>query len=115
MLTALGNDVGFDLVFSRQLIAHGRRGDVAVGLSTSGTSRNVLAAFATARDSGMLTLGLAGYGGGAMATTPHVEHFLVVHADSVHRIQEAQAALGFALWQRTQRALGAEVGERSSA
>ena len=115
VLTALGNDVGFDLVFSRQLIAHGRRGDVAVGLSTSGTSRNVLAAFETARETGLLTIGLAGYGGGAMATSPHVEHCLVVHADSVHRIQEAQAALGFALWQRTQTALGAEVGERSSA
>ena len=92
--------------------AHGRRDDVAFGLSTSGMSRNVLAAFATARERGMLTIGLAGYGGGAMAESPDVQHCLVVRADSVHRIQEAQATLGYALWQRTQTALGDEVGER---
>ena len=66
-LTALGNDVGFDLVFSRQLIAHGAAGDIAVGLSTSGNSRNVLTAFAEAPGAGLLTIGLAGYDGGEMA------------------------------------------------
>ena len=55
VVTALGNDVGFDLVFSRQLIAHGRAGDIALGFSTSGGSRNVLTAFAEARARGMLT------------------------------------------------------------
>ena len=67
VVTALGNDVGFDLVFSRQLIAHGAPGDIAIGISTSGSSRNVLTAFAEARTRGMITVGLAGYDGGEMA------------------------------------------------
>jgi D-sedoheptulose 7-phosphate isomerase len=110
IVTALGNDVGFDLVFSRQLIAHGAAGDVAVGFSTSGSSRNVLTAFAEARGRGMVTVGLAGYDGGEMAASPDVRHCLVVRSDSVHRVQETQAALGFALWTAVQSALGADDG-----
>jgi D-sedoheptulose 7-phosphate isomerase len=102
VLTALSNDVGFDLVFSRQLIAHAHAGDIAVGLSTSGNSRNLLMAFATAADRGLLTIGIAGYAGGEMVRSGHVQHCLVVDDDSVHRIQEAQAALGFELWRRVQ-------------
>ena len=68
VLTALANDVGFELVFSRQLIAHGRAGDIAIVLSTSGGSRNVLTAFAEARRRGLVTVGLSGYDGGEMAT-----------------------------------------------
>lgn len=98
VITALGNDVGFDLVFSRQLIAHGQPGDVALGLSTSGNSRNLLAAFAEAKRRRLLTVGVAGYDGGDMARSEHVEHCLVVGSDSVHRIQEVQASLMFALW-----------------
>lgn len=99
VLTALGNDVGYDLVFSRQLIAVGRPADVAVGLSTSGNSSNLLAAFGEARRLGMLTIGFAGYGGGAMADAEVVDHLFVVRSDSVHRIQEAQDAVCFQLWQ----------------
>lgn len=95
-VTALGNDVGFELVFARQLIAIGRPDDVAIGLSTSGSSPNLLAAFAEARRRGMLTIGFAGYRGGAMATAD-LDHCFVVGSDSVHRIQEAQDALGDAL------------------
>ena len=102
MLTALGNDVGFDLVFSRQLIAHATEEDIAIGFSTSGNSRSLLQAFAEAGKRGLLTIGIAGYSGGAMAKSPHVQHCLVVNADSVHRIQETQAALGFALWREVQ-------------
>jgi D-sedoheptulose 7-phosphate isomerase len=98
VLTALGNDVGFDLVFARQVMAHGREVDIALGASTSGNSRNLLAAFEAAASRGLLTIGLAGYDGGEMARSAHVHHCLVVDADSIHRIQEAQAALGFALW-----------------
>jgi len=98
VLTALGNDVGFDLVFSRQLIAHGGADDIVIGLSTSGNSRNLLDAFAEAAKRGMLTIGIAGYSGGEMAQSRHVQYCVVVNADSVHRIQETQAALGFALW-----------------
>ncbi|MEO9223696.1 MAG: SIS domain-containing protein [Acidimicrobiales bacterium] len=102
VLTALGNDVGFDLVFARQIIAHGRGEDIAFGLSTSGNSRNLLVAFGEARRRGMLTVGLAGYDGGEMAASDLVDHCLVVHGDSVHRIQETQAALGCALWRAVQ-------------
>jgi D-sedoheptulose 7-phosphate isomerase len=110
VLTALGNDVGFDLVFVRQLIAHGRAGDAAVGLSTSGNSANLLAAFAEARRRGMLTVGLAGYDGGQMAASADVEHCLVVRADSIHRIQEVQSYLVFELWRRLQERLPALAG-----
>ncbi len=102
VLTALGNDVGFELVFSRQLIAYARDGDMALGLSTSGNSTNLLSAFAEARRRGLLTLGLAGYDGGQMAATPDVEHCLVVSSSSVHRIQETQTAMAFELWSRVQ-------------
>jgi D-sedoheptulose 7-phosphate isomerase len=106
VLTALANDVGFDVVFSRQLIAHARAGDVAVGLSTSGGSENVLAAFAEGRRRGLLTVGLAGYDGGRMATSGDVDHCLVVRSASVHRIQEVQAVLGMALWRRVVAGVG---------
>ena len=102
VLTALGNDVGFELVFARQLIAYAGAGDVAIGLSTSGSSRNVLVGLAEARRRHLVTVGLAGYDGGEMAQSGAVEHCLVVAADSVHRIQETQAALAFALWAAVQ-------------
>lgn len=102
VITALGNDVGFELVFSRQLIAYARTGDMALGLSTSGNSTNLLNAFAEARRRRLLTLGLAGYDGGQMASSPDVEHCLVVSSASVHRIQESQAAVAFELWSQVQ-------------
>jgi D-sedoheptulose 7-phosphate isomerase len=109
VLTALGNDVGFELVFARQVIAHGREGDMALGISTSGTSRNVLAALAEAASRGMVTIGLAGYDGGEFARSPFLSHCLVVEADSIHRIQESQATLGFALWDAVQVRIAAAV------
>jgi D-sedoheptulose 7-phosphate isomerase len=105
VLTALANDVGFDLVFSRQIIAHGRSDDIAIGFSTSGDSVNLLEAFAEGSRRGLLTVGLCGYQGGAMATGDTVEHCLVVRSDSVHRIQEAQDALVLELWATVQRCL----------
>ncbi len=89
VLTALGNDIGFDNVFARQVIAHGRPGDVAVAISTSGGSRNVLAALGEARRRGLMTVGFAGYGGGRMAEICDRSH--TVDADYIPRIQEAQA------------------------
>ncbi len=105
VLTALSNDIGFDVVFSRQLIAHGHPSDIAMGFSTSGNSDNLLVAFAEARKQGMLTVGLSGYDGGRMAADPNLEHCLVVRSDSVHRIQESQASLTHALWAYVQQAL----------
>jgi D-sedoheptulose 7-phosphate isomerase len=107
VLTALSNDVGFELVFSRQIIAHGQGGDIAVGFSTSGGSRNMLSAFEEASRRGLLTIGLCGYEGAAMATSDAVHHCLVVGSESVHRIQEAQDALLFELWSTVQQCLGA--------
>jgi len=118
VITALANDVGFDNVFSRQLIAHGQRGDIAMGFSTSGNSENLLAAFAQARRQGLLTVGLSGYRGGRMAEPDSaVELCFVVGSDSVHRIQEAQAAVTHALWREVQARLaspgaGADRAER---
>ena len=100
VLTALCNDVGVEVVFARQLLAHGRDGDIALGLSTSGGSRNVLRAFGEGRRAGMLTVGLAGYGGGAMRSCPDLQHCLAVECQSVHRTQESQSAVAYALWQR---------------
>ncbi|MDQ3766645.1 MAG: SIS domain-containing protein, partial [Actinomycetota bacterium] len=89
VLTAIGNDIGFDNVFARQVIAHGRPGDVAVAVSTSGGSRNVVAALEEARRRGLMTVGFAGYGGGRMAEICDRCH--TVDADYIPRIQEAQA------------------------
>ncbi|MCU1494955.1 MAG: gmhA [Acidimicrobiaceae bacterium] len=105
VLTALANDIGIDVVFSRQLIAHARAGDIAVGFSTSGDSVNVLRAFEEAWRRQVLTIGLCGYEGGAMAASEAVEHCLVVRSDSVHRIQEAQDALMLRLWSTVQRCM----------
>ena len=105
VLTALANDVGFDLVFSRQLISTAGPADIALGLSTSGSSTNLLGAFAEARRLGLLSVGVAGYDGGTMKASDTIDHCLVVRSDSVHRIQEAQSAVVFALWERVQRLL----------
>lgn len=102
VLTALGNDVGFDLVFARQLIARATEGDIAVAMSTSGNSMDLLIALREAHNRGLYTVGFAGYDGGAFADNPHVDVCFVVESQSVHRIQEAQAYLGFQLWATVQ-------------
>ena len=80
MVTAVGNDVGFGHIFLRQLIALARRGDGVIGFSTSGSSENMLAAFAKAKELGVVTIGLAGHDGGKMARSPDLDHCLVVRA-----------------------------------
>ncbi|WP_433498894.1 D-sedoheptulose-7-phosphate isomerase [Sphaerimonospora sp. CA-214678] len=105
LVTALSNDVGFDVVFSRQLAALGRPGDIALGLSTSGDSGNVVQAFEEAAGIGMLTVGLAGAGGGRLAESGLLDHLFVIPSSSVHRVQEAQTTLYHVLWELTQVAL----------
>ena len=107
ILTALGNDVGFDLVFARQLIARAGPGDIAVAMSTSGSSRDLMAGFREARARGMYTIGFAGYDGGEFATSSDVDVCFTVRSQSVHRIQEAQALVGYALWTAVHEQLGA--------
>jgi D-sedoheptulose 7-phosphate isomerase len=109
LITALSNDVGFEVVFARQLAAFGRAGDIAVGLSTSGGSGNVLRAFAEAAGRGMLTIGMAGYDGGRMAESDVIDYLFVVPSASVHRVQEAQTTLYHVLWELTQQALAGEL------
>ena len=98
MLTAVGNDVGFRHVFVRQLIALARPGDALIGVSTSGNSQNLLAAFAQARQMGLATLALSGGDGGALARSPDLDLCLTVASDSIHRVQETHVAIYHIVW-----------------
>ncbi len=100
MVTAVANDVGFDDVFSRQIIALGSDGDVLLGISTSGNSANLLHAFATARQMKLRTIGFAGDDGGKMAamTGGLIDYCLTVPTSSIHRIQESHVALYHIMW-----------------
>jgi len=107
-LTALANDVGFEVVYARPIAAAGRPDDIAMGLSTSGGSANVLRGLAEAHRRGMLTVGLAGYAGGAMAEAAErgeLDHLFVMPSASVHRIQEAQTTTYHVLWELVQQAV----------
>ena len=97
VITAVGNDVGFDNVFARQIIAFGRPGDIAFGISTSGNSKNVLVALVQAKKQGLITVALAGYDGGKMARTEAVDFCITAASDHIPRIQEAQATVYHAL------------------
>ena len=92
-ITAVANDVGFDNVFARQLIPLGRAGDVALAISTSGSSPNVLAGLEEARRRGLLTCAITGYDGGRLAELEWLDHLLAVPGDYVPRLQEAHATL----------------------
>ena len=86
VVTAVGNDMGFEAVFRRQVEAHGRPGDIAFGITTSGRSPNVIEGLRAARQRGLVTVGLTGNGGGELPGL--VQHLLdVPHADT-QRIQE---------------------------
>lgn len=98
MISAVGNDVGFDQIFARQLIAHARTGDGLIGFSTSGNSANLIAAFSAAKERGLVTFGLCGGDGGQMKAGGLVDHCLVVESLSVHRIQECHVAAYHILW-----------------
>lgn len=110
--TALANDIGFHAGASRHLAALAREGDIALGLSTSGDSENLLEAFAEARRRNLTTVGFAGHDGGLMAREARLDHVFVVRSSSVHRIQEAQTTLYNLLWQMTQASL-AELDDMS--
>jgi D-sedoheptulose 7-phosphate isomerase len=111
VVTALCNDIGVEVVFARQLAAFGGRNDIAVGLSTSGNSGNLLRAFDEASRRGMLTIGLAGYEGGKMAELDTIDYLFVAPSASVHRIQEAQTTVYQVFWELTLAALGRQTQE----
>jgi D-sedoheptulose 7-phosphate isomerase len=98
MISAVGNDVGFEHVFVRQVIAQGRKGDGLIGISTSGNSANLIAAFAKAQEMGIVTIGLAGGDGGKMKSSGVCDHCLVVPTASIHRIQECHVTAYHILW-----------------
>jgi D-sedoheptulose 7-phosphate isomerase len=99
ILTAIANDIGPEAIFARQVIAHGRPGDVLLALSTSGTSANVIAALAEARRRGLGTIAMVGYDGGRIAGEQLADHVVVSRSEHIPRIQEAQATACHALWQ----------------
>lgn len=94
-LTASANDFGFEGIFRRLVEALGRDGDVLLAISTSGNSRNVLAAVERAREIGIRTIGLTGFGGGRLAE--RVDFAIRVPSDRVHHVQEAHIAVGHAI------------------
>ena len=102
-LTCIANDYDFSEIFARQVSALGRPGDVAIGISTSGNSPNVLKALETARDIGMITIGWTGGSGGKL--TPLVDHLFVVPSTVVARIQETHITLGHVLCELVDEAL----------
>lgn len=94
MITAIGNDYGYEKLFLRQLQAQARPGDVFVGLTTSGRSKNVLAAFAACKELGVTSVAMAGLGGDL---EPLVDHVLRVPSSSTPRIQECHITIGHML------------------
>ena len=101
MVTAVANDVGFDDVFARQVIALGREGDILLAISTSGNSENLVRAIETARRLGLVTVGLSGDGGGRMAEMRGeglLDFCFTVPTASIHRVQETHVALYHILW-----------------
>ena len=94
-LTAIANDYGYDAVFSRQLEALGCKGDVALGISTSGNSKNVIEAFKKARSLGLKTIALAGSDGGSMKDEADIS--IIVDSKDTPRVQESQAMIGHIL------------------
>ena len=103
-LTAIGNDLGFDELFARQIAALGRAGDVAIGISTSGESANVLKGLAQAKSMGLVAAALGGRGGGKMKGL--ADPLLVVPSDTTSRIQEIHIMLGQMLCGALERELG---------
>lgn len=102
-LTAIGNDYGFERVFSRQIEAFGQPGDVAIGITTSGNSPNVIEGIKAARNRGMLTVGLTGASGGALKQ--EADYCLCVSSTDTPRIQEVHMLVGHILCEIVEHAL----------
>jgi len=112
VVTAVGNDVGFDNVFLRQVVAFGKPGDIAFGVSTSGNSRNVEMAFETAHKMGLVAIGLAGYTGGKTGDQHRagiVDYCFVAPSTYIPRIQEAHATIYHTLIELTRKMLEART------
>lgn len=110
-VTAIGNDYGFDQVFSRQIEALGRPGDVAMGISTSGSSSNVLCAFSTAKKMGLHTIALTGNTGGKLRGI--VDHCVCVPSNETARTQECHGLIGHILAELVEQAIFNKQGRVS--
>ncbi len=106
VITSIGNDYGFNLVFSRQVETLAKEGDIVIAISTSGNSPNVIAAVETARKMGITTIGLTGGNGGSLATL--VDYAFVVPSKATPRIQEVHITLGHVICQVVEDALFGE-------
>jgi len=102
-LTAIGNDYGFDRVFARQIEAFAKPGDVAVGISTSGNSPNVLLALAKAKEMGLTTVALTGQSGGKMKSD--ADYCICVPSSQTPRIQECHILIGHAIAELVEKAI----------
>jgi len=105
VVTGIANDVGFDSVFSRQIIALGDSSDIALGFSTSGSSPNVIAAFSEAKKRGMLCIALTGNDGGQLVRPGFADYCFIARLEYIPRIQEGHATVWHALLEATQAAL----------
>lgn len=105
-LTAIGNDLGFDELFARQIEALGKPGDLAVAITTSGQSPNVLKALEVAKTMGLVRAALTGKGGGELVRRKLAEICLVVPSNTTARIQEMHIALGQMMCGALERELG---------
>ena len=114
MISAVGNDLGFEHVFVRQIIAQGKSGDALIGISTSGNSNNLIAAFIKAKEMGILTLGFAGGDGGKMKAAEIVDHCLIVPTASIHRVQECHVVAYHILWDLVHTLLANERGSSAA-
>jgi D-sedoheptulose 7-phosphate isomerase len=94
-LTAIGNDYGYDKVFSRQLEGMAQEGDLFIGISTSGNSQNIITAFESARDRGVTTVALVGRDGGKMAEM--ADYAIIIPSNATPRIQESHILIGHIL------------------
>ena len=110
-VTAIGNDYGFDQFFSRQLEALARRGDIAIGISTSGNSANVLRAMSTAKKMELHTVALTGRTGGNLRNT--VDHCICVPSNETPRIQECHILIGHIISELVERGIFREEGRIS--
>lgn len=106
-LTAIGNDYSFDQIFSRQVEAFGAPGDVCIGISTSGNSRNIVEAFRAARRKGIITVALTGAGGGQMKA--EADYCICIPSRETPRIQEHHILVGHLLCEMVERALFADA------
>ena len=111
-LTALGNDYSFDIVFAKQLEALGDAGDIAIGISTSGNSENVIQALKVAKENGVVTIGFTGKKGGRLKDA--VDYCLHIPSDDTPRIQEGHITVGHIICEIVEKELFGSNGDKKA-